>query len=144
MLGKIVVGTDGSETADEAVEFAVDLAERYGAELFVVSSYRPVSEYRLQKEQKEAPEDVQWSLNPFEDVEATLKAAEDKALERGVRVVSEARRGDPAELLCEIATEVGADMVVVGSKGMERRILGSVPNKVSHKAPCTVLIVKTS
>ncbi|MBA2763862.1 MAG: universal stress protein, partial [Thermoleophilaceae bacterium] len=57
---------------------------------------------------------------------------------------SEARRGDPADLLCEIAAEVGADLLIVGSKGMERRVLGSVPNKVSHKAPCSVLIVKTS
>ena len=144
MLTKIVVGTDGSDTAGEAIDFAIELAERHGAALLVASSYRPVSEYRLQKEQKEAPSDVQWSLNPFEDVEATLKAAEDKALERGVAVTSEARRGDPADLLCEIAAEVGADLLIVGSKGMERRVLGSVPNKVSHKAPCSVLIVKTS
>jgi nucleotide-binding universal stress UspA family protein len=143
MVGKIVVGTDGSETAEKAVDFAVDLAARYGAELLVASSYRPVSEHRVKKEQKDAPADIQWSLNPFEDVEAALKSAEDKALEREVKVSSEARRGDPAELLCEIAGEFGADLLIVGSKGMERRLLGSVPNKVSHKAPCSVTIVKT-
>jgi nucleotide-binding universal stress UspA family protein len=51
--------------------------------------------------------------------------------------------GRPAEVLCEIAAEHEADVLVVGSKGMQRRLLGSVPNTVSHAAPCSVMIVKT-
>lgn len=144
MVNKVAVGTDGSETAAIAVDFAIDMAERYGSELIVASSYRPVREDRLRKEQEEAPEDIQWSINPTEDVDATLREVEDKARERGLRVTSEARQGDPAEVLCEIAGELEADVLVVGNKGIRRRVLGSVPNSVSHKAPCSVMIVKTT
>ena len=144
MLSTIVVGTDGSETAAKAVDFAVDMAERYGSRLVVASSYSPIPEDRLAKEQVDAPQEVKWSINPTEDVDATLREVEEKAQERGIKTVSEARQGDPAEVLCEIAAQHDADVLVVGNKGMHRRILGSVPNSVSHKAPCSVVIVKTA
>ena len=144
MLSTIAVGTDGSETAAKAVDFAIDMAERYGSRLVVASSYTPVPEDRLAKEQADAPQDIQWSINPMEDVNAALREAEEKAKERGVKTVAEARQGDPADVLCEIAEQHGADVLVVGNKGMHRRILGSVPNSVSHKAPCSVMIVKTA
>ena len=144
MLERIAVGTDGSETAEKAVDFAIDLASKYGAALVVASSYRPVSETRLRDEQREAPEDIQWSINPMEDVNSALKAAEERARSRGLDTTSEAREGDPADVLCAIAEQHNADLLVVGNKGMQRRILGSVPNSVSHKAPCSVVIVKTT
>ena len=80
----------------------------------------------------------------MEDVEATLREVEEKAKERGVKTVSEARQGDPADVLCDIAEQHDADVLVVGSKGMHRRVLGSVPNTVTHKAPCSVMLVKTA
>jgi nucleotide-binding universal stress UspA family protein len=144
MLSTIVVGTDGSETATKAVDFAIEMAERYGSRLVIASSYAPVPEDRIAKEQADAPQEVQWSINPTEDVDATLRDVEEKARERGVRTVAEARQGDPADVLCEIAEQHEADVLVVGNKGMHRRILGSVPNSVSHKAPCSVMIVKTA
>ena len=144
MVSKIVVGTDGSDTAAKAVEFAMDMAERYGAKLVIASAYTPVSEDRLRKEQVDAPQEIQWSINPSEDVDSTLRAAEETAKERGLQYASDARNGDPADVLVEIAADHEADVIVVGNKGMERRILGSVPNSVSHKAPCSVLIVKTA
>jgi nucleotide-binding universal stress UspA family protein len=144
MLQTIAVGTDGSDTASKAVDFAMDLAEKYGARLVVASSYEPVSEDRLRKEQSDAPEDIQWSINPTEDVDAALRKAEEQAKERGLKTTSEARQGDPADVLCDIAEDQDADLLVVGNKGMQRRILGSVPNSVSHKAPCSVVIVKTT
>jgi nucleotide-binding universal stress UspA family protein len=144
MLETIAVGTDGSDTASKAVDFAMDLAEKYGARLVVASSYQPVSEDRLRREQSEAPEDIQWSINPTEDVDATLRAVEEQAQERGLKTTSEAREGDPADVLVSIAEDQDADLLVVGNKGMQRRILGSVPNSVSHKAPCSVVIVKTT
>lgn len=143
MLNTIAVGTDGSDTASKAVDFAIDMAERYGSQLVVASSYRPITEDRLAKEQADAPQEIQWSINPTEDVEATLREVEEKAKARGIRAVSEARQGDPADVLCSVAEDHDADVLVVGSKGMHRRVLGSVPNSVSHKAPCSVLIVKT-
>jgi nucleotide-binding universal stress UspA family protein len=144
MLRTIAVGTDGSETASRAVEVALDLAERYRARLVVGSSYRPVSEIRVRAEQEDAPQDIQWSINPGEDVDAILRAVEELAGERGLETSSDARMGRPAEVLCQIAAEHDADVLVVGSKGMHRRVLGSVPNTVSHQAPCSVMIVKTA
>jgi len=143
-VNMIAVGTDGSDTASKAVDFAIDMAEKYGSKLLVASSYRPVAEDRLAKEQAAAPQEVQWSINPMEDVESTLRAVEEQAKERGLKTMSEARQGDPADVLCEIAEQHGADVIVVGNKGMHRRVLGSVPNSVSHKAPCSVMIVKTA
>jgi nucleotide-binding universal stress UspA family protein len=144
MIQTIAVGTDGSDTAAKAVDFAMDMAERYGAKLVIASAYTPVSEDRLRKEQVDAPQEIQWSINPNEDVDTTLRAVEEAANERGLKYASEARNGDPADVLCEIAADHEADVIVVGNKGMQRRILGSVPNSVSHKAPCSVLIVKTA
>jgi nucleotide-binding universal stress UspA family protein len=144
MIQTIAVGTDGSGTASKAVEFALDMAEKFGARVVVASSYRPVSEGRLRQEQRDAPEDIQWSLNPMQDVEATLRSVEEQARARGLEASSEAREGDPADVLCDIAEERGADLLVVGNRGMQRKVLGSVPNSVSHKAPCSVVIVKTT
>jgi nucleotide-binding universal stress UspA family protein len=143
MIGTVAIGTDGSETAAKAVDFAMDMAERYEAKLLVISSYTPVPEDKLRKEQADAPQEVVWSINPMQDVEAIVRDVEERARERGIQTLSEARQGDPADVLCEIAGEQGADLLVVGSRGMHRRIMGSVPNTVSHKAPCSVLIVKT-
>ena len=142
-LGRIAVGTDGSDTAMKAVDFAIDLASRSGSELVVASSYEPVGEARLQRERDETPEELQWSVNPTEDVEAVLREVEERAAARGLRVTSEARVGEPATVLCEVAGEHAADLLVVGSRGMHRKHLPSVPNSVSHRAPCSVLIVKT-
>ena len=144
MIQTIAVGTDGSDTASKAVEFALDLAEKYGSHVVVASSYKPVSEDRLRREQKDAPADIQWSINPQEDVNAALRAVEERARARGLQATSEAREGDPADVLCDIAEQHNADLLIVGNKGMERRVLGSVPNSVSHKAPCSVVIVKTT
>ena len=143
MISTIAVGTDGSKTAERAVSFAVDMAERYGAGLVVASSYEPVREDRLREEKRDAPQDVQWAINPMEDVEPALRDAEDAARAKSVPITTDARMGDAAAVLCAVAEEYDADLLVVGSKGMRRRVLGSVPNTVSHRAPCSVVIVKT-
>jgi|SRR5512133_2426911 nucleotide-binding universal stress UspA family protein len=147
MFGSIVVGTDGSETAKEAVRQATELAKGLNAALYVVSAYEPVPESRLRSERKDAPDDLQWSINPREDVEATLEAAADEIKEDGVKVETFPREGDPADAILDVAEEQNADLIVVGNKGMtgaKRFLLGSVPNKVSHHAPCSVLIIRTT
>jgi nucleotide-binding universal stress UspA family protein len=147
MFRSIVVGTDGSETARKAVAAAVDLASAVGATLDIVSAYEPVSSQRLREESRQAPEDTQWTINPREDVEATLEHAKESAGNGGVDVTTFAREGDPADAILDVAEERGADLIVVGNKGMtgaKRFLLGSVPNKVSHHAPCSVLIIRTT
>ena len=147
MFKSIVVGTDGSETATEAVRQAIDLAKQVGANLELVSAYEPVSDQRLRREKTEAPEDVQWMVNPREDVDATLQDAKEMAQEGGVNAEIYARQGDPADAILDVAEEQKADLIIVGNKGMtgaKRFLLGSVPNKVSHHAPCSVLIIRTT
>ena len=141
MVRTVAVGTDGSGTADKAVEFAIDLAARYEAKIVFISAYVPVSETRLLAL---APGDFQWTINPAEDVDSTLRDCEERAEAQGLRWASEARQGDPAKILVELAASNDADLLVIGNKGMERKVLGSVPNSVSHSAPCSVLIVKTT
>jgi nucleotide-binding universal stress UspA family protein len=143
----IVVGTDGSDTATQAVRQAVDLAGAVGASLELVSAYEPVPEQRLSEEHKQAPEDMQWAIGPREEVDATLEAAAGIAREKGVNVQLCPRQGDPADAILDVAEEHDADLIVVGNKGMtgaKRFLLGSVPNKVSHHAPCSVLIIRTT
>ena len=147
MFGSIVVGTDGSETAKEAVRQAVDLAKAVGAKVQLVSAYEPVSGQRIREERQQAPDDVQWSINPREDVDATLEDAAGIAAEAGVDAERFARQGDPADAILDVAEETKADLIIVGNKGMtgaRRFLLGSVPNKVSHHAPCSVLIIRTT
>ena len=144
MIKTVAVGTDGSDTAAKAVEFALDLASRYEAKIVFLSAYRPVSKDRLDRESRDAPEDVQWQINPAEDVEPALRDAKDAAEERGLESASEAREGDPSKVLVDLADKHNADLLVIGNKGMSRKVLGSVPNTVSHKADCSVMIVKTT
>lgn len=147
MFTSIVVGTDGSQTATEAVRQAIDLASSVGARVEIVSAYEPVSGERLREESEEAPEDVQWMINHREEVEATLAEAAKVAERAGVVSTTYARRGDPADAILDVAEERDVDLIVVGNKGMagaKRFLLGSVPNKVSHHAPCSVLIIRTT
>jgi nucleotide-binding universal stress UspA family protein len=143
MVSTVAVGTDGSDRAAQAVAFAIDMAKRYDARLVAISSYRPIPETKVLKDQEEAPLEVQWSINPMQDVEEILSSVESRALSAGLEVTTVASQGDPADVLIKHATEQGADVLIVGNKGMKRRVLGSVPNTVTHKAQCTVVVVKT-
>ncbi len=146
MFDSIVVGTDGSDTATQAVRQATELARAVGGRIELVSAYEPVSDARLREESIVVPEDLHWMINPREDVLATLEAAADEIRAAGVDVEVFARQGDPADAILDVAEERGSDLIVLGNKGMtgaKRFLLGSVPNKVSHHAPCSVLIIRT-
>jgi len=147
MFSTIVLGTDGSDTAKKAVSEASELAKVLGASVCLVSAYEPVSNQRLREESRDVPKDMQWTVNPKEDVEATLEEAAEEMKGAGVKVETFARQGDPADAILDVAEEKGADLIVVGNRGMtgaKRFVLGSVPNKISHHAPCSVMIIRTS
>ncbi len=138
MFSSIVVGTDGSETAHEAVRQAVDLAKSVGAKVQLVSAYEPVSNQRIREERQQAPDDVQWTINPREDVDGTLAEAAEIAEEAGVSVERFARQGDPADAILDVAEETKADLIIVGNKGMtgaRRFLLGSVPTRSRTTRP---------
>jgi nucleotide-binding universal stress UspA family protein len=147
MFDRIVVGTDGSATAAEAVKEAVELAKVAKARLEIVSAYEPVPQSRLREEGEGISGDVAYSVNPREDVQLVLDKAAGEAKKAKVDVVTHPREGDPADAILDVAEENNADLVIVGNKGMtgaRRFLLGSVPNKISHHAPCDVWIVKTT
>jgi nucleotide-binding universal stress UspA family protein len=144
---RIVVGTDGSDTAAEAVRQAVDLAKLANAQLSIVSAYQPVSKRQVEGEKEGAPPDVQYEIGPREDVNLVLDAAAASARKEGIEVQTHPVEADPAEAILNVAEETKADLIVVGNKGMtgaRRFLLGSVPNNVSHHAPCSVIIVRTT
>jgi nucleotide-binding universal stress UspA family protein len=144
MFKSIVVGTDGSETADLALHRAVELAGLTGARLHVVSAYEPAPA-RVGGTQPVA-EAAEWSIGPDFMVDAVLERAEDAARGGNIEVEVHAPTSDAAGALVNVAKQQNADLIVVGSRGMRGagRVLGSVPNKVSHRAPCDVLIVWTA
>jgi nucleotide-binding universal stress UspA family protein len=147
LFGSIVVGTDGSETAKEAVRQATELARRVEAKIQLVSAYEPVPEGRLRDERQQVPDDMHWMVNPREDVNNVLEEAGKEIERAGVEVDTHAREGDPADAILDVAEEQQAGLIVVGNKGMtgaKRFLLGSVPNKVSHHAPCSVMIIRTT
>jgi nucleotide-binding universal stress UspA family protein len=121
---RILVGTDRSETATRAVRWAAEMAERYEAELIVTQSVRDGMERgTTERELQQYVDDV---------------APGARALVRS--------GDDPARQMAEIAHEEKIDVIVVGSVGMSGRkefLLENIPNRVSHMAPCTVVIVQT-
>src|SRR6201986_1188570 len=147
MFTRIVVGTDGSDTAGQAVSQAIDLAKLTGATLSIVSAFQPVPKRRIQGEQEGAPADIANQIGPREDVNLVLDAAAAKAGAAGAEGRTHPVEGDAAEAILNVAEEIKADLIVVGNKGMtgaRRYLLGSVPNNVSHHAPCSVIIVRTT
>jgi nucleotide-binding universal stress UspA family protein len=140
----IVVGTDGSESAGRALDEAVRVAKALGASLHVVSAFEPTRGARIAG----APDGAAkvWQPLPDDKVEALLGEAAASVRIAGLEVQTHAERKDPADALIDVAEQVGASLIVVGSKGMHgarRLALGNVPNKVSHQARCNVLIVAT-
>jgi nucleotide-binding universal stress UspA family protein len=134
----VVVGADASDTATEAVRQAIELVKLTGGKLHIVSAYRP--------QQFSTPGGEEHGLESGDLADSVVADHESRARAAGLETQTHAMSGPPAEAICAVAAEVGADLIVVGNKGMTgmRRVLGSVPNSVAHHAPCSVLIAFTS
>lgn len=150
MFKQIVVGTDGSETAGIAVQRATALAALTGATLHIVNAYRSlsVSTAALAATSGVTPVDIDAiNRSVVADSRDKCEHAATEARRQGVNVELHDVPADPADALVSVAQDVGADLLVVGNRGMSgarRFVLGSVPNKVSHHAPCSLLIVDTT
>jgi nucleotide-binding universal stress UspA family protein len=144
MFKSIVVGTDGSDNAGAAVAQAAELAKLLGAHVHLVCAYEPAPSVAIRDG---GAAGVDWALGPpREAVDATLTRAAESFREAGVAVDLYARRGDAADAILDVAEERAADLIIVGNRGTtgtSRFLLGSVPNKISHHAPCAVLIIRT-
>jgi nucleotide-binding universal stress UspA family protein len=141
MYTSIVVGIDGSPTAEIALERAIELACVAGARLHVVSAYDPVPA----RVTGGAPASEEYQVTPSFKADAVLQRALDRAATRELEIEQHAPKGGAADALIGVAEENDAELIVIGSVGMQgsKRIFGSVPNSVSHRSPCDVLIVQT-
>jgi nucleotide-binding universal stress UspA family protein len=151
MFKTIVVGTDGSEGAMRAVEIAADLAATQdGATLHIVSVQKPMAASAIASSEMavagSAGAAMEWEQEAKQVLDGTLEQSGRDAAREGLTIETHARFGSPAEVLCELAAHLQADLIIVGNRGMQggRRFLGSVPNTVSHHAPCSVLIADTT
>lgn len=151
-IGSILVGTDGSDTAGVAVARATEIAAGIGARLQIVSAYAaapaPPPEARGPRPESGTAAVALWAMNPpREAVVALLASAAAGARQAGVAEVETfARLGDAADAILDVAEEQSCDLIVVGDRGLTgatRFLLGSVPTKISHHAPCSVLIVRS-
>jgi nucleotide-binding universal stress UspA family protein len=138
----VVVGADDSPTAAEAVQKAIELVKLASGKLHIVTAYRP------QQFSSTSPDVDRYLKSLGRDTLAVslLDELASRARLAGVEAETHALKGAPADAICTVAAEVGADLIVVGNKGMQgaRRVLGSVPNSVAHQAPCDVLIAFTT
>jgi len=143
MFKTIVVGTDGSDTADRAVNRAAEIAVLTGADLHLVSAYR---EAPVRVGDGSVAEAADWSVGGDFKADAALQRTIARLRDKGIAISEHAPKGDPADGIITVAVAENADLIVLGSKGMhgKGRLLGSVPNKVSHQAPCDLLIVHTA
>lgn len=144
MYESIVVGTDGSASATRALDEATRLAGALGAELHIVSAFEPLRGARVGGNPEGGGGTVA-TLPPDSKVQGVIDEAAARVRMNGVQVQTHSLTGDPADALIEVADREHARLIVVGSCGMHGmgRVRGSVPNRVSHRARCNVLIVAT-
>jgi nucleotide-binding universal stress UspA family protein len=140
MVSTVAVGVDASKTAGDAVKLAADLARRFDARLVLLSAYQNAGGAAS----RTGDEELQWATSSSARQRETIARTEERLKRDGVRCSTLVAEGDPAEVLVRLAEQCAADILVVGNKGMQRRVLGSVPNTVTHKAGCSVLVVKTT
>ena len=117
---------------------AIELAALSGGTLHVVTAYKPAP-----RSATGVPPEFVGSIQPDSHAQSLLADLASRARAASVQVETHATAGDPAEAITATADRVGADLIVVGSQGMQRRVLGSVPNSIAHGAGCAVLVVKT-
>jgi nucleotide-binding universal stress UspA family protein len=141
MFATIVVGTDWSDTAEVAMAKALDLARSKGARLHVVTANQPSP---VPAAGRSAGASAGQEIGADFQADLVLERTLERLGGSDVDVEQHVSTSEPGEAILSTAEEVGADLIVVGNVGMRRRMLGSVPNKVSHRAPCDVLIVQTA
>ena len=137
MISTVAVGTDGSETASEAVKQAAEFARRFDAKLVLLSAFK-------NEPPPTGTDEAQWAYSPAARLREILARTETEINEQGIECTTMVDEGDPGDVLVRLADDCGADVLVIGNKGIQRRVLGSVPKSVAHNAGCSVFVVKTT
>jgi nucleotide-binding universal stress UspA family protein len=137
----VVVGTDGSPNAEAALRQAAKIAKAEGAAVHVVTAYPDIPTYG----ESIASSAKRDRIDLREVAEQVLTRVEGELEADGLEVVTDAREGDPAKVILDVAKEQDADLIVVGARGLtglRRFLLGSVSSKLSHHADCSLMIVR--
>jgi nucleotide-binding universal stress UspA family protein len=141
----VMVGSDGSTTAEMAVKSAAEIAASHHARLVIVAAYTPTRDEATR--QSAVPDDVRWAVTDVNQAEDRVRHGRAIAAEAGVvDTVTHAVAGSPVDVLLDAALAFRADLLVVGSVGLTRStrvLIGSVASSVAHHAPCDVMIVRT-
>jgi nucleotide-binding universal stress UspA family protein len=139
MYTRILYATDGSPAARHALAHARDLAQRYGAELYLVHVFRHIEEFGR------SPYFSELEADRKQAVETVIGQAMAELEGSGVSVHIEPCEGPPAEAILQVAAVRHCDLIVLGSRGLgtfQGLLLGSVSDRVARHAPCPVLIVR--
>jgi nucleotide-binding universal stress UspA family protein len=141
MFETVVVGADSSPTAGEAFRYALELVKLSGGTLHIVSAYKSSA-----ASAKGLPDEFIDGIDSASRTSSVLDDLASRARAAGVNAVTHALKEEPADGIVSVAQQEQADLIVVGNKGMKgvRRVLGSVPNAVAHRATCSTLIVQTT
>ncbi len=148
-ITRIVVAVDGSNHAAKAIDMAADLAVRYGASLTIVHAMPEEGSYTTPIELQDyariehvTPTEHDLLEGKARRLLSDMATRAGKGGVRGAETVVEV--GDPSKVILEVAAQTGADLLVLGSRGLGpvRSLLGSVSQRVAHQAPCTVITVK--
>ena len=144
LINKILVAVDGSDHADRALSFALELANKYSAKILLLTVvppvFLPIPSLNIMKSQALSDASIELE-NVFK---AVLSRAEEKAKKTNLKIFTRLEKGNPDEVIIETAKTGNFDMIVVGSRGLGHRdyALGSVSSRVADNATCPVLLVK--
>jgi nucleotide-binding universal stress UspA family protein len=140
MFDVVLGGADDSATARRAVESACEICAMSKGTLHILTAFEQLSTVGASSAHEFK------NVITEDDGQALLQTLSFIAKKHNVEPVLHGAKGDPADILTANADEVGADLIVVGNRGMKgvRRVLGSVPNSDARGAACSVLIVDTT
>lgn len=148
MLKKILVALDGSEHANHALTYALDLAEKYSADMVLVSVIHPMYIPLDEESGFTSPQIMEQyldTLNAYHKSVLSKGLKKAKKLSPNLKVTTKLVKGRPADEIIKVATEGNVDLVVMGSRGrggVKQLLLGSVSDRVADNAPCPILIVR--
>lgn len=152
MIPKILVGVDGSENSEKALDYALEVAEKFSASVLILNVFQPPPEFEYQPTMLQQLIDNQSNMASFiKDLrkvhEAVLSRATERAtkLKPNLEITAELKEGDASSKIVETATNGQFDMIVIGHRGdskIKELLLGSTSEKVAHTARCPVLITK--
>ena len=155
MITKILVGVDGSENSEKALDKALEIADKFSAAILILNVFLPPPEFEFNlnmnqqvPEQTQGISGYQTIIKDFKKIhEAILSKATERAtkLNPALKITAELKEGEPSSQIVETAANGEFDLIIIGHQGdskIKELFLGSTSERVAHRAKCNVLITK--